>query len=490
MEKPFIKLFHTPNSGYFYDVGKNEIIRIPENVYLHLSEVMDGSAVLDQTDDEDVLELIESFKELGYLSSKRPQRIQHSATSMLPLLLERCIDKITLQLTQDCNFRCKYCIYSESNNLKQRSHTNKYMPLEIAKRAILFYRDHAIDSNMYNVGFYGGEPLLQWDSLKELILFAEKELSGKLLTFSITTNASLLFEDRASFLEEHGVGILVSLDGVKTVNDANRVKRDGGGTTDTVLRNIRMVKEKHPELYSKMHISSVINPEIEVSEFGQYPCELNDLSLSNYTVNIEFNSDHVTVIPFELQKTMENEELLAYLSEFGLYSHKISPYGYGQIESVRSTINTMKPSNGIEDIMAPGGQCVPGKGRLFVSVDGRLYPCERVNESEANCIGSLDVGFDYEKAIQILNIGSITDSECKNCWAIRNCSMCTRLFDYSQDDAAAEKLKYCESIKRTAQKRIRTIILFSEIDAYYKKQIGVKKPHDSENKSGIVSDIC
>ena len=489
MERPFIKLFHTPNSGYFYDVGKNEIIRIPEKVYRHLAEVMNGTAVLEEASDEDVLQMIDSFKELGYLSSMRPKIIRHSATDMVPLLLERCIDKITLQLTQDCNFRCKYCIYSENKNLKQRSHAHKAMPLEIAKRAILFYRDHAIDSNMYNVGFYGGEPLLQWENLKELVLFAEKELSGKYLTFSITTNASLLTEEKAAFLEEHRIGILVSLDGVKTVNDANRIKQDGGGTTDIVLRNIRMVKEKHPELYSKMHISSVIDPEIEVSAFGQYPCELNELSLANYTVNIEYNSDHDIVIPFELQKVMANEEFLAYLSEFGLYSNNISPYGYGQIESVRSTINTMTPSSGIEDIMAPGGQCVPGKGRLFVSVDGHLYPCERVNESEAYCIGNLDVGFDYEKAIRILNIGSITDSECRNCWAMRNCTICARLFDYSQENAATAKLKYCESIKRTAQKRIRAIIMTSEMDTYYKMDWS-EKPHDTEKKSGVVSNIC
>lgn len=85
MEKPFIKLFHTPNSGYFYDVGKNEIIRIPENVYLHLSEVMDGSAVLDQTDDEDVLELIESFKNWDIFLQKDLGKF-----STQPLLWFRC----------------------------------------------------------------------------------------------------------------------------------------------------------------------------------------------------------------------------------------------------------------------------------------------------------------------------------------------------------------------------------------------------------------
>ena len=468
MEKPFIKLFHSPNSGYFYDVGKNEIIRIPESVYLHLVEVMEGRSALGQSDDIPVLEMIESFKEMGYLSAKRPKKIQHSATEMVPLLLERCIDKITLQLTQDCNFRCKYCVYSEEKNQKQRSHTQRNMSLETAKRAILFYREHAIDSNMYNVGLYGGEPLLQWDLLKDIVLFSEQELAGKLLTFSLTTNASLLTEPMAAFLEEHDVGVLLSIDGIKPVNDANRVFRNGAGTYDTVMKNVRMIREKHPLLFEKLRISSVIDPGTSISGFGKYPCELDVLPLSNYTVNIEDSTEHDIVIPDGLRRVMEKEVFLAYLAEFGLNSLPISAYGFGQVESIHNSISAFKSTNGIQDTMAPGGPCVPGKTRLFVTADGRLFPCERVNETDANCIGDLKTGFNYEKAKRILNVGSITENNCKNCWALRHCSVCVKYIDYAQADAAKEKLKYCDSIKATAIRKIRALIMLSELDVYYK----------------------
>lgn len=468
MEKPFIKLFHSPNSGYFYDVGKNEIIRIPENVYSHLVKVMDGTSDLEKSDDTTVLDMIDSFKEMGYLSSKRPKRIQHSATEMVPLLLERCIDKITLQLTQDCNFRCKYCIYSEDKNQKQRSHTQSNMSLETAKRAILFYREHAVDSNMYNVGLYGGEPLLQWDLLKDIVLFSEQELVGKLLTFSLTTNASLLTEPMAAFLEEHNVGVLLSLDGIKPVNDANRVFRTGAGTHDAVIKNVRMIREKHPKLFEKLQISSVIDPGTSISDFGKYPCELDGLPLSNYTVNIEDSTDHDIVIPDDLRRVMESEVFLAYLAEFGLSSSLVNAYGVGQVESTKNGIRAFKPTNGIQDTMAPGGPCVPGKTRLFVTVDGRLFPCERVNETDANCIGDLKNGFNFEIAKRILNIGSITENSCKNCWALRHCSVCVKYVDYTQADAASEKLRYCDSIRATIIKKIRALIMLSEADVYYK----------------------
>lgn len=467
LEKPFIKLFHSPNNGYFYDVGMNEIIRIPEKVYRHLLRVMEGTILLDQSDDEEVFQMIKSFLEMGYLSTKRPNTIQHSATAMIPILLERCVDKITLQLTQDCNFRCKYCIYSEDRNLKQRAHSKLNMSFETAKKAIIFYRDHAIDSNMYNVGLYGGEPLLQWDLLKQIVLFAEKELLGKMLSFSLTTNASLLTEKMAEFFEDHNIGVLISLDGVKAVNDLNRVFRNGRGTYDTVTKNLFMIREKHPKLFKRIQISSVIDPATNAEMFGQYPCELQGLPLSSYSVSIEESNDYEIVIPYDLRRAMDKEVFLAYLSELGLYSLPISPFGYGQVENVRNYMSTMKATSGIQDTMAPSGPCVPGKSRLFVTANGLLFPCERVCETNAYCIGDLETGFNLNTAKQLLNIGKITEDKCKNCWAMRNCVMCGKFFDYTQDDAPLEKAKYCSSIQDSVFNKIRSMIMLSEMETVY-----------------------
>ena len=468
LDKPFIKLFRTPNSGYFYDVGKNEIIRVPDNVFQHLSNVLDGNSILNQPNDEDTRQLIEAITELGYLSSKHPNKIQHPALATVPLFLTRCIDRVTLQLTQNCNFRCKYCIYSENKNLKQRSHSHKSMSFETAKKAIMFYRDHAVDSEVFNIGLYGGEPLLEWDLLKEIVLFAESELSGKLLTFSLTTNASLLSEPIAQFLEEHGISVLVSLDGVKEINDANRVYQNGSGTTDSVLSTIQMIREKHPNLYDKLRISSVIDPNIDTSYFGQYPCELDAISLSNFTVAIEDNTEHDVAIPFDLYQSMESEVFTAYLAKFGLYSLRPSPFGYSHVESIYDNMKNLKPTSGVQEVMAPGGPCVPGKSRLFVAADGKLYPCERVNETDAYCIGDLDNGFDYEKAKRILNIGSITEDLCKNCWAIRNCTLCGKYFDYSHNNAASEKSKFCDSVRAAVIRKMKAMILISESRSFYK----------------------
>ena len=188
---PFIKLFQTSIGRYFYDVGKNEIIRVNEKVFDYLHEILQ-QGVSHYVDEETQL-IIRHLTEQGYLSNRRPLVIEHTYTNYLPLFLDRKIAKITLQLTQQCNFRCKYCLYSETTNVHQRNHSEKRMSFDLARRAVDFLWDHSIDSPRVNIGFYGGEPLIEFDLLKRIVEYAEVPfLKGKPLSFNVTTNGSFI----------------------------------------------------------------------------------------------------------------------------------------------------------------------------------------------------------------------------------------------------------------------------------------------------------
>lgn len=106
--KPFIKLFHTPNSAYFLDINKNEIIQIDEATYLYLENEVKGPGK-----EKDIPEEVVELKKSGYLSTEsNVKEICHPYTKFLGVFLERKMGKITLQVTQKCNFRCKYCVYT------------------------------------------------------------------------------------------------------------------------------------------------------------------------------------------------------------------------------------------------------------------------------------------------------------------------------------------------------------------------------------------
>ena len=91
------------------------------------------------------------------------------------------------------------------------------------------------------------------------------------------------------------------------------------------------------------------------------------------------------------------------------------------------------------------GPCIPGQLRLFVNTNGDFYPCERVSESSKEMvIGNVESGFDYKKIIKLLNIGMLTEGECKNCYAIRNCTICSASADDNGILSRNVKLRACE----------------------------------------------
>ena len=120
---PFIKLFQTPNGYYFLDVNQNEILSISKNSFTYLSALLSG-----KFDKMVIPKEIGVLKAQGYLSTQSTVKaIYHPHTKFVDIFLGRKIGKVTLQLTQNCNFRCKYCVYTEKSNHRHRVHNNKKM---------------------------------------------------------------------------------------------------------------------------------------------------------------------------------------------------------------------------------------------------------------------------------------------------------------------------------------------------------------------------
>ena len=128
--KPFIHLFRTRNQYYFYDANTCSIIRINETMY----------DILKNKENFLELEQLKKLYENGFLQSKEDIIIEHPASSGIESYLDEGMQQLILQLTQNCNLRCKYCVYSGS--YKNRVHTNKRMTFEIAKEAIDYYYLH------------------------------------------------------------------------------------------------------------------------------------------------------------------------------------------------------------------------------------------------------------------------------------------------------------------------------------------------------------
>jgi len=463
--KPFIKLLQSPHGSYFYDVNRNEVLPIQQDTYNYLAELLAST-------ESDNLPVpppeVEQLKEAGYLSADHVKEIEHIYTEYTPHILERNLEKVTLQLTQNCNFRCKYCNYT-NNSGNQRHHSSKRMSEETARKAILFLRDHCVDTEEVFLGFYGGEPLLEFDLLKRMILFAEEVLKGKRLLYTLTTNTTLLTEEMVKFFVEHKAFMVISIDGTKSVNDRNRVFANGQGSTfDVIIEKLRYIYDTYPEYFKTLSINMVVDPSTDFDEVSQlfvdYPFLL-ELSYQ-WTEIDDLMSPTPNTVTEEYVSKRAYQTFLGYLHRFSLCEEKcVSALARRSVFVAEDSLQRIMPANSIGVKAAPGGPCVPGESRLMVTVDGKFIVCERVSEeSDPMIIGDIEHGFDLEKVNNLLNVAKQTENACKNCWAFNLCNLCGKYSDDNGTLSGEHRLKFCESSRRSAAGTLQDIIFFQEME--------------------------
>lgn len=471
-EKPFIHLFKTPHGYYIFDVNTNCIIRTKEKVYETLLKRQKDILKNDEIDTE-TKNLIEKLKDMKFLSSNKPKEIEHPHDKYLEYYLNKRVRKITLQLTQNCNLRCSYCVYGEKENNIQRKHSYKKMTFETAKKAIDFLIAHSKDEERINIGFYGGEPILEFDLIKKCILYAERASEGKEIDFSITTNGTLFNSEIVEFFMKHDVTCLVSFDGPKEIHDRHR--RFAGtdkGSFDKIEENLLFIKENYPDYFKKISYNVVVNPEDDYSCVNSFFVDykyfkesrvrssiIDDAYLDN---KIKFTEEYRIIYNYEIFKMFLN-----YFNK--LDRAYISPIALQELDLLRKFEDNLEPQNKISEKASHGGPCIPGQLRLFINCDGYFYPCERVSEvSDVMKIGHIDKGFDMEKARKLLNIGKLTEKQCKNCWAIKHCTLCAKHADNNQDLSGELKSRYCNGVRQALESKMKKYVKIKEIKKQYK----------------------
>ena len=471
MALPIGRLFRTLNCAYFYDAVMHEIIPISEESACCLDTWFNSSICPPLTDE------LSELLSRGYFSSTSPvAQIEHPYTTFLPLLLDRKLDHITLQVTQNCNLRCKYCVYSVGDGEKQRHHSNHRMTWQTAKDAIDFLWLHSIDSPKISIGFYGGEPLLEFELVKKIVEYSRQRFYGKEIQFNITSNGVLLNDEIIHYFAKNNITLMISLDGPKVIHDQNRVFPNGEGTFDTVMKHVEHIHKIEPEYAKTVSFSMVINPENDFDCMNEINIECSSLSLGN------LHAAFVETLYDKEEKVFEDsflskyfyQEFLAWLGYFGRYSsEKVSPIAFQYLLHELGIISKNEESHALKPIDCPSGPCVAGRQRLFCDVKGNLFPCERVNEcSEAMMIGSIYNGIDYDATVKLMNVGQLTADKCKQCWAFRYCTLCAKKADTGAKNLnGEEKLKHCPEAFAAAYSGLKSIILMHELRTFYPDQL-------------------
>ena len=444
--KPFIHLFRTPLGFYFYDVNTNEIVEVDHQIYRYLE-------VGENESSEQIQSRISSLKMRGYLKEKHVEQTKHPVTELLPFYAESKIGQLILQVTQNCNLRCNYCVYS--GGYDTRMHNNKRMSFEMAKKSIDFLKLHSRNQERVIIGFYGGEPLLEFSLIKKCVEYAESTLKGKKIEYSTTTNATLLNDEVIRYFILKNFLITVSLDGTKDIQDSSRRFGDGSrGTFELVMNNLKKIKEIDNDYFERnVRINTVLVPErgyASIDSFFSGNEIFKNLSISSATVSDSYSKTK-TQVSEQFLEEQQYELFKTFLAELGyLPKEKESLLMRSYIEHLCDTRSDLERAvrEEVPSEWHRGGPCLPGIMRLFVTVDGTFLPCEKVCEiSDYAQIGNIEDGFDIKKMDALLNIERITEDECKECWAYSECSSCIRFCNGEKEEMRRMLLGKCKDIR-------------------------------------------
>lgn len=472
IKRPFIFMYKLYAKFYLYDVNTKMLVGISKNLYEFLNNMDQEEYVIIPDDLENEVNRL-----LKYNIFNEPNfdyEIEYPQCEYIEDILNNCMRTITLQVTQNCNLRCKYCVYSGS--YENRIHTNKRMSFETAQKAIEFLHEHSSLSAAVSIGFYGGEPLLEIELIKKCVDYAKKIFDGKDLSFTMTTNATLLTETIMDFLVENNFYVTISFDGPQKIQDKNRVLADGKqGSFNIVMKNVEQFLGKYPEFSEHINFNAVLDP---TNDF-----ECSNEFFMNYDTVQKNKARGVLISTDGLKKELERDEAFTIAYEYEMFKNFL--WSCGKIKEVGSKL-TVSYLEQLEQLVVdraigleknkkyahPGGPCLIGVHKFFVSAEGNFYPCERVDESiECTRIGNLEEGFDFERIKMLLNIGKLTENECKQCWAFQFCTQCFRSAVDGECLSKSKRLSKCKATRYNAEQSLKNYIVLKEYGSTFGRRL-------------------
>lgn len=398
--------------GLFFvlDINSGAVHMVDEIVYDVLSYYPKESALtairalLDRYEESEIreaLEEIDALIEAEQLYTDGAYIGEVQLNTRAPIIKALC-----LHVAHDCNIRCKYCFASQGDFNMVRG----LMPLEVGKAALDFLIAHSGNRRNLEVDFFGGEPLMNFEVVKELVHYGrriEKE-HGKNFRFTITTNGMLLDDDKIDFINEHMSNAVLSIDGRREVNDFMRPTVSGGGTYDVIVDKFRRLVEKRgAKSYYVRGTYTAHN-----TDFSKDVKHLADLGFRSTSVEpvVAKETDAYALKAEDLPKLLHEYELLA---EEMIQGHeKGKPFDFFHF--------SVDLSQGPCVVKRLSG-CGAGSEYIAVTPEGDIYPCHQfVGDTDFKLGNVMSGEFEMRESFRDAHI--LNKQKCRHCWAKFYCS--------------------------------------------------------------------
>lgn len=321
---------------------------------------------------------------------------------------EPVVKALCLHIAHDCNLKCKYCFAQEGEYKGKRS----LMSVEVGKRAIDFLIKNSGSRKNLEVDFFGGEPLMNFDTVKEIVSYARniEKKYNKNFRFTMTTNGILLTDDVSSYINEHMHNAVFSIDGRKNVNDKMRVRAGGQGSYENIVpKFLKMAEDRNQMDYYVRGTFTRHN--LDFSKDVLHLAELGFKQISVEPVVTEEENDYA----------IKKEDLPIIFKEYeNLAKEMIKRKKEGkEFNFFHFMIDLSGGPCAYKRIVG----CGSGTEYLAVTPEGELFPCHQFVGEDEYKMGDVFDGIkrkDLRKDFEKLNVYS--KPKCVECWAKFYCS--------------------------------------------------------------------
>ena len=318
------------------------------------------------------------------------------------------IKALCLHVAHTCNLNCSYCFASQGKYHGERA----LMSFEVGKRAIDFLIENSGERRNLEVDFFGGEPLMNWDVVKQIVKYARsvEKQHGKNFRFTLTTNGMLIDDEVIEFSNKEMSNVVLSLDGRKEIHDATRVDYAGNGSYDRIVPKFqKLVASRGGKNYYMRGTFTHKNPDFTKDVFHMADLGFTELSMEPVVCAPD---DPMALTPEDIEIVKEQYEILA-----------------------KEMLKREKEGRGFTfyhymiDLTA--GPCIYkrisgcGSGTEYMAVTpwGDLYPCHQFVGEESYKLGDIWNGVTNDSLRdEFRQCNAYTRPECDDCWAKLYCS--------------------------------------------------------------------
>ncbi|MDO4614700.1 MAG: thioether cross-link-forming SCIFF peptide maturase [Lachnospiraceae bacterium] len=360
----------------------------------------------DESEIEEALAEIAELKGSGVLFTEEPYAPAIEVYANRPTVVKA----LCLHIAHDCNLACQYCFAEEGEYHGRRA----LMTPEIGKKALDFLVENSGSRRNLEVDFFGGEPLMNWETVKEIVAYGREleKTHPKNFRFTITTNGVLLNDEIMEYCNREMDNVVLSIDGRKEVHDRMRPFRKGAGSYDLILPKFLKFAEMRREKGLKYYVRGTFTH--WNLDFSQDVLHLADLGFDQISVE-------PVVAPKEMSYAITPEDLPVIMEQYDILAKEM--------------IRREKEGRGFNFfhfmIDLTGGPCVYkrlsgcGSGTEYLAVTpwGDFYPCHQFVGIDEFKMGDVNSGVvTPELVTEFKKVNVYSKKACSTCFARFYCS--------------------------------------------------------------------